>query len=174
MGRSKRGGWGKKTPSSPSVTFVDGIPIESNVVPSPSVTLVIDGFPIRAMPHLAADAEVGSPDAPPDPECYEDSEDPIRATPHHAADAEVGSPNASPDSERHKDSEEARGSSLSPSLLQYKTDAPIKNEEVYEYSEEAHGSSLSPSLLQYDKDAPIKNEEEHEDTTITNPLIWNL
>jgi hypothetical protein len=117
MGRSKRGGRGKKPPSSPSVTFVDGIPIESNVVPSPSVALVIDGFPIRAMPHLAADAEVGSPDAPPDPECHEDSEDPIRAMPHLAADAEVGSPDAPPDPECHKDSEEARGSSLSPSLL---------------------------------------------------------
>ncbi len=56
---------------------------------------------------------------------------------------------------------EACGSSLSPSLLWYETDAPIENEEVYEYSEEDRGSSLSPSLLQYDTDAPIKNEEEH-------------
>jgi hypothetical protein len=205
MGRSKHGGWGKKPPSSPSDTFVDGIPIKSNVVPSPSVTLVIDGFPIRAMPHLAADAEVGSPyalpdpehhkdsedpiramphlaadaeggspNAPPDLECHGDSEDPIRAMPHLAADAEVGSPDAPPVSERHKDSEEARGSSLSPSLLQYDTDAPIKNEEEHKYSEEARGSSLSLSLLQYHTDAPIKNEEEHEDTTITDPLIWHL
>jgi hypothetical protein len=103
MGCSKCGGRGKKPPSSPSVTFVNGIPIESNVVPSPSVTLVIDGFPIRAMPHLAADAEVGSPDAPPDPEGHEDSQVPIREMPHLAADAEVGSPNAPPDPKRHKD-----------------------------------------------------------------------
>jgi hypothetical protein len=33
---------------------------------------------------------------------------------------------------------------------------------------------LSPSLLQYDTDVSIENEEEHEDTTITNPLIWHL
>jgi hypothetical protein len=149
MGRSKRGGLGKKPPSSPSVTFIDGIPIESNVVPCPSVTLVIDGFPIRAMPHLAADAEVGSPNALPDPERHEYSEDPIRTMPHLAADAEVGSPDKPPDLECHKDSEEARGSSLSPSLLRYKTDPPIENEEVYKYSVEARGSSLSPSLLQY-------------------------
>jgi hypothetical protein len=116
MGRSKRGGRGKKPPSSPSVTFVDGNPIESNVGPSPSVTLVIDGFPIRAMPHLAADAELGSPDAPPDPEHHEYSEDPIRAMPHLAADAEVGSPDAQPDPERHEDSEEACVSSLSLSI----------------------------------------------------------
>jgi hypothetical protein len=109
MGCSKHGGRGKKPPSSPSVTFVDGISIESNVVPSPSVNLVIDGFPIRAMPHLAADAEVGSPDALPDPECHEYSEDPISAMPHLAADAEVGSPDAPPDPEPHKDSEEAVG-----------------------------------------------------------------
>jgi hypothetical protein len=112
MGCSKRGGRGKKPPSSPSITFVDGIPIKSIVVPSPSVTSVIDRFPIRAMPHLAADVEVGSPDAP-----HKDSEDPIRAIPHLAADAEVGSPDVPPDPECHKDSEEARGSSLSPSLL---------------------------------------------------------
>jgi hypothetical protein len=103
MGCSKRGGQGKKPPSSPSVTFVDGIPIESNVVPSPRVTLVKDGFPIRAMPHLAADAEVGSLDALPDPERHEYSEDPIRAMPHLAADAEVGSPEAPTDPECHTD-----------------------------------------------------------------------
>ncbi len=84
------------------------------------------------MPHLAADAEVGSPNAPPDPEGHEDSEDPIRAMPHLAADAELGSPNAPPDPEHHEDSEEACGSSLSLSLLQYNTDAPIKNEEEHE------------------------------------------
>jgi hypothetical protein len=33
---------------------------------------------------------------------------------------------------------------------------------------------LSPSLLQYNTDALIKNEEEHKDTTITDPLIWHL
>jgi hypothetical protein len=110
-------GAGQKPPLSPSDTFIDGIPIKSNVVPSPSVTLVIDVFPIRVMPHLAADAEVGSADAPPDPEGHEDSEDLIRAMPHLAADAEVGSPDAPLDPECHEDSEEARGSSLSPSLL---------------------------------------------------------
>jgi hypothetical protein len=71
---------------SPSVTFIDGIPIKSNAMPSPSVISIINGFTIKAIPHLAAVAELGSPDAPPDPE-------------------------------GHKDSEEARGSSLSPSLL---------------------------------------------------------
>jgi hypothetical protein len=205
MGHSKRGGRGKKPPSSSSVTFVDGNPIKSSVVPSPSATLVIDGFPIRAMPHLAADAEVGSPDAPPNPEGHEDSEVPIWAMPHLAADAEVGSPNAPPDPERHKDSEvpiramphlaadaevkspdappdpegqedseDARGSSLSPSLLQNDTGAPIKNEEEIKDSEEARGFLLYPPLLQFDTDAPIKNGEEHEDTTINNPLIRHL
>ncbi len=92
MGHSKRGGRGKNPPSSPSVTYINGILIKSNVVPSPSVTSIIDGFPIRAMPHLAAVAEVGSPNAPPDLEGHKDSEVPIRAMSHLAADAEVGSP----------------------------------------------------------------------------------
>jgi hypothetical protein len=91
--------------------------------------------------------------------------------PHLEADAEVESPNAPPDPEGHEDSEEASGSSLSPSLLQYDTDAPIKNEEEHKDSEETRGSSFSPSLLQYDIDAPIENEEEYEDTTNTNPPI---
>ncbi len=55
------------------------------------------------MPHLAADAEVGSLDALPDPERHEYSEDPIRAMPHLAADAEVGSPEAPTDPECHTD-----------------------------------------------------------------------
>jgi hypothetical protein len=110
MSRSMHGGRGKNPPSSPSVTFINGIPIEINAVPSPSVTSIIDGFPIRAMPHLAAVAEVGSPNAPPDPEGHKDSEDPIRAMPHLVAVAEVGSPNAPPDPEGHKDSEEDCGS----------------------------------------------------------------
>jgi hypothetical protein len=33
---------------------------------------------------------------------------------------------------------------------------------------------LSPSLLQYNTDAPIEIEEEHEDTTSIDPLIWHL
>jgi hypothetical protein len=33
---------------------------------------------------------------------------------------------------------------------------------------------MSPSLLEYDTDAPIKNEEEHKDITNTNPCIWRL
>jgi hypothetical protein len=102
------------------------------------------------------------------------TEVPIRAMHHLAADAEVRSPDAPPDPEGHEDSEEDRGSSLSPSLLQYDTDAPFKNEEEHKDSEEARGSSLSLPLLQYDTDAPIKNEEEHEDTTSTGPLIWHL
>jgi hypothetical protein len=126
------------------------------------------------MPHLAADAEVGSPDAPLDPERHEDSEVPIWSMPHLAADAEVGSPDAPPDLEGHEDSEDARGSSLSLSLLQYDTDAPIENEVEIEDSEEAHGSSLYLPLLQFDTDAPIKNEEKHKDTTITDPLIWHI
>ncbi len=126
------------------------------------------------MPHLAADAVVGSPNAPPDPECHEDSEVPIWSMPHLAADAVVGSPDAPPDPEGREDSEDAQGSSLSPSLLQYDTDAPIENEEEIEDSDEARGSSLYPPLLKFDTDAPIKKEEEHEDTIITDPLIWHL
>jgi hypothetical protein len=148
MGCSKRRGWGKKPPSSPSVIFDDGIPIESNVVPSPSVPLVIDGFPIRAIPHLEADAEIGSPDAPPDPERPEDSEVPIRAIPHLAADAEIGSPNAPPDPERHEDSEAPIR--LMPHLA---TDAEVGSPnappapECHEDPEDARGSSLSLSVL---------------------------
>jgi hypothetical protein len=142
MSRSTCGGQGKNPPLSPSVTFINGNPIKSNAMRSPSVTSIIDGFPIRAMPHLAAVTEVGPPNAPPDPDGHEDSEDLIRAMPHLAAVIEVGSPDAPPDPEGYKDSEEARGSSLSPSLLQYDTDAPIKNEE-----EDNNTTNTNPSIL---------------------------
>jgi hypothetical protein len=148
MNRSKHGGRGKNPPLFPSVTFIDGIPIKSNVVPSPSVTSYINGFPIRAMPHLATVTEAGSPDAPPDPEGHEDSEEPIRAMPHLEADAEVGSPDAPPDQEGYKDSEvpiRAMPHLAADSEIG-SPDAP-PDPEGHEDSEEAHGSSLPPSLV---------------------------